>query len=77
MKIKISTIIAIIILITLNTQSQNSDHVPNQVVASKTWFASNLEGGIVFEKNGYVSISRTDELKKWTHYRKDKKVKTY
>lgn len=79
MKIKISTIAAIIILITLNTQSQNSDHAPDQVdrhAASKKWFVSNLEGGIALKKNGHAWIIRTNELKKWAHYRKDKKAKT-
>ena len=67
MKIKISTITAFIILITLNIHSQNADDAydaPDQVVwhaASKTWFVSNLGGGISLEKDGHAWITRTDE----------------
>lgn len=67
MKIKISAITAFIILITLNMQSQNAEDAydaPDQVVwhaPSKTWFVSNLGGGISLEKGSNAWISRTDE----------------
>ncbi len=67
MKIKIVTLTAFIILITLNIRSQNTEDAydaPDQVVwhaASKTWFVSNLGGGISLEKDSNAWISRTDE----------------
>ena len=80
MKIKISIIAAIIILITLNTESQNSYDAcgaADQIVsnaASKTKYNSILSREIFCIEDGQVWISRTDKLKMSVDYRKGKKA---
>lgn len=67
MKIKIAALALFAGLNTVNLQGQNNQEAydaPDQVVwhaPSKTWFVSNLGGGISLEKDGHGWITRTDE----------------
>lgn len=66
MNMKNLTIVALIVLNQFYIQAQNKEEAydaPDQVVwhaPSKTWFVSNLGGGISLEKDNYGWITRTD-----------------
>ena len=67
MKIKIAALALFAGLNTVNIQAQNNEgayDAPDQVVwhaPSKTWFVSNLGGGISLEKDGNGWVTRTDK----------------